>query len=81
MSTEALVMSHAAVFLAGLAGTWGYLRHIAGWSSAFETKVAAEFAHLKHLVGMTTAQVAPPQSPVAVAAPVATPVAGAAPSP
>jgi hypothetical protein len=78
MSIEAMVMTHVAAVLAGVTGTYGFLRYVAGWSSAFETKIAAEIAHLKHLLGSLTGQGAPPQTPVAVAPPALPPVAGGA---
>jgi hypothetical protein len=75
MSTEALILTHVAALFAGVTGTWSYLRHVAGWSTAFETKISAQIAHLMHLVGSPTGQVVPPQSPVPAAPAATTPVA------
>jgi hypothetical protein len=63
MSVEAMVMTHAAVFIAAMAGTLGYVRHVAGWKTAFETTISADIAHIKHVLGIHTGQAAPPIAP------------------
>jgi hypothetical protein len=73
MSVEAMVMTHAAVFIAAMAGTLGYVRHVAGWKTAFETTISADIAHIKHVLGIHTGQAAPPIAPAPVATPVVLP--------
>jgi hypothetical protein len=76
MTIEAWILTHVATLFAGVAGTYAYLRNVAGWSTAFETKISAEVAHLWHLLGTATGQAAPPQAPVTAVPPVLPPVAG-----
>jgi hypothetical protein len=64
MSIEALILSHAGIAAAAIAATAGYLRHVAGWRTSFEATIAADIAHLRSLLHLSSLRgvPSPPQA-------------------